>query len=84
MNEKTNSPISILADALAAMTERAMEAERQRDAAKEDATNWYQMYQKKDKHLLETLEKLSAEVEEHKKTRQALQHALTPEQNGEG
>ena len=42
MNEKTNSPISILADTLAEMTERAMEAERQRDAAKEDATNWYQ------------------------------------------
>lgn len=84
MNEKTNSPISILADALAAMTERAMEAERQRDAAKEDSTNWYQMYQKKDKHLLETMEKLSAEIEEHKKTRKALQHALAPDQKGEG
>ena len=84
MNEKTKSPISILADALAAMTERAMEAERQRDAAKEDTENWYHLYQQKDKRLLETMEKLTAEIEQHKKTRQALQYALAPHQKGEG
>ena len=85
MEEKKNrSPIGIMAGALAAMTERAYEAERQRDAAKEDADNWYQLYMTRDMELKNAEAKLAAEMAEHKKTRNALQRALAPTQKGEG
>ena len=82
--KKNTSPIGILADALAAMTERAMAAERQRDAAKEDADNWCQTYFRKETQLREAEEKLAAERAAHQKTRHALQLALSPAVKGEG
>lgn len=82
--KKTTSPIGIMAGALAAMTERACEAERQRDAAKEDARNWYEGYQRKDAQVKDLELKLETEKEAHRKTRKDLQRALAPVQKGEG
>ena len=70
MNEKPKSPIARMADMLAEMTERAVEAERQRDAAKEDANNWYRLCLDKDAQLKAAEEKLAAlrdHIEEMKK-----------------
>lgn len=76
MDEKTKSPIARMADMLAEMTERAVEAERQRDAAKKDAENWYQSWQNKDAQLKRAEEALEAEIETHKHTRSMLQKAM--------
>lgn len=73
MEQKTKTPLQIMADALAEMTERAMEAERQRDAAKEDANNWYSLYQRRDAQLTETIAKLDAEIEAHRCTQRSVQ-----------
>lgn len=81
-NNQPKNPIGILAGVLAAMTERAYEAERQRDAAKEDAKNWYDLFQTKDAKVKELEAQLAAEKEEHRKTRQALQRAISPPQKG--
>ena len=51
MDEKTKSPITLMAEALAKMTERAIEAERERDDANNRANNWYQICQGKDAQL---------------------------------
>ena len=84
MENKPKTPLQIMADALTEMTQRAMEAERQRDAAKEDAQNWYQNYLRKDNELNNVKEVLDAEIAEHQKTRAALTHALSPAVKGEG
>lgn len=84
MDGKTKGPIDLIAEALAKMTAHAIESDRQRDTAKEDAANWYEHYQRKDAQLRETEAKLEAEITEHQKTRQALQRALTPMAKGEG
>lgn len=84
MENQTKSPIQIMADALAEMTERAHEAERQRDAAKEDAQNWYENYLRKAAALNEAEEKLTTEIAAHKETMQQLMHALSPDRKGEG
>lgn len=76
MDEKSKSPISLVADLLATMTERALEAERKRDEAKEEAENWYRHYMNKDTQLKEAEAKLAAEIEAHRDTRQALQQSL--------
>ena len=60
MDEKTKNPIALILDLLAEMTERAMEAERQRNAAKKDADNWYRLYLDKDAHLQAAEAKLAA------------------------
>ena len=80
MDDKSKSPISLMADLLATMTERALEAERMRDEAKEGAEDWYRYYQEKDAQLKETKARLAEEIKAHRETRQALQKALeTPE-----
>lgn len=77
MNEQqTKGPIELVTDLLAAMTARAVEAERQLAEAKKSADEWYGYYQDKDKALKETEAKLSAEIAEHQSTRQALREAL--------
>ena len=84
MEEKKNrNPIGVLASALAVMTERAYDAERQRDAAREDASNWYDLYQRKDAQVKDLEAKLAAEIAEHKKTRNALQRVMGPDKKGE-
>lgn len=70
MDEKTKSPIARMADMLAEMTERAVEAERQRDAAQQDANNWYRLYLDKETQFKDAEAKLAAlrdHIEEMKK-----------------
>lgn len=60
MDEKTKSPIALMAAMLAEMAERAVEAERERDAAKKDADNWYRLYTAKDEQLKDAEAELNA------------------------
>ena len=53
MDEKTKTPIELMADLLATMTARAIEAERQRDEAEKSSDEWYQNWQTKDAALKE-------------------------------
>lgn len=76
MDNQTKTPIDLLTEALAEMTKRAMEAERQRDAAKEDATNWFQISQHKDAQLKETEAKLAAETEELQRVRRQFKEVI--------
>lgn len=59
MEKETKSPINLMADLLAAMTARAMEAERERDEAKKRADDWYMSWQRKDEQLREKEAKLA-------------------------
>ena len=82
MDDKLKSPVTLMAEALAKMTERAIEAERQRDAAKKDADNWYQNWQHKDAQVKRAEEALSAEIEAHEHTRSMLRMAMEKKQEG--
>ena len=84
MDKNIKTPIEALAFTLGEMTARAMEAERQRDAAKEDANNWYDLYQRKEAQVKDLELKLETEMEAHRKTRKDLQRALASTQKGEG
>ena len=70
MDDNIKSPIDQLAYLLGSMTARALEAERERDAAKLDAENWYQLYTRKDEQLEEARVALETEIAEHGKTRE--------------
>ena len=76
MDEKTKTPIELMADLLATMTARAIEAERQRDEAEKSSDEWYQNCQAKDAALKEAEAKLRAEIGEHQETRRQLREAL--------
>lgn len=76
MDEKTKTPIELMADLLANMTARAIEAERQRDEAEKSSDEWYQNWQAKDAALKEAEAKLRAEIGEHQETRRQLREAL--------
>jgi len=76
MDEKSKSPIELMADLLATMTARAVEAERQRDEAQKSSDEWYQHWQDKDSALKEAEAKLADEIAEHQATRQQLREAL--------
>ena len=69
MDEKTMTPISRMADLLAEMAERAVEAERQRDAAKEDSNQWYRHYLSKEEQLKATEELLAAQIKVNEELR---------------
>ena len=60
---ETSTPIELLAEALATMTARADKAERERDAAKKDAANWYDCYMTMKKRA-EEAEKRIKELED--------------------
>ena len=76
MDKQTHTPIELMAQLLANMTERAMNAERERDAERENSNEWYRLYKSKGEELsavkteLEVtktkLEETTAELE-HKK-----------------
>ena len=70
MNENTKSPVQLMADLLGEMTQRALDAERERDEARKDA------------ELKEAQAKLSAEIEEHQRTRDKLREALENKAKG--
>ena len=72
MNENTRTPIESMAALLAEMTERAMEAERQRDAAKEDADQWYRGYLHKVAELEETKNEQASQRQEHEELRSSI------------
>lgn len=80
--EREKTPIELMAELLATMTARAVEAERQRDEATKSSNEWYQNWQRKDTQLKETEAKLAAEIEEHQNTRKALREALDNMQKG--
>ena len=65
MDERT--PIEMLTDMLAAMTERARIAEKQRDEARERANDWYSLHNHKDGELKRTKAELEQALEELKK-----------------
>lgn len=69
MDANTKNPIEILTETLATMTARAVEAERERDAAIASSNDWYSMYQRKD-------EELGKEKEAHAATKKELQDLL--------
>lgn len=60
MNDTTKSPIELMAELLATMTARAVEAERERDEVRKSSDDWYQNWQNKDAALKEAEAKLEA------------------------
>lgn len=82
MDNKTKTPIGCMADLLAEMAERAMEAERQRDAAKEDSDKWYHYYQSKDEQLKATEAKLAEQIKENEKLRGSFAEYIDSMQKG--
>ena len=76
MDKQTKTPIEFLASALGEMTERAMEAERQRDTAQKDAANWFDLYQQKDAQAKDLAEKLKAETEELQRVRRQFKEVI--------
>ena len=87
MNDTTKSPIELMAELLANMTARAVEAERERDEAQKSSDDWYKNWQTKDAALKEAEAKLLAEIGEHQETRRQLREALNNQEgdqkNGE-
>lgn len=83
MNEKTRTPIESMAALLAEMTERAMEAERQRDAAKEDADEWYRNYLRKNTELSEMSALLAAQRKENAELRSSISEYIDTMQRGQ-
>lgn len=82
MNENTKSPVQLMADLLGEMTQRALDAERERDEARQSSDEWYQNWQRKDAELKEAQAKLSAEIEEHQRTRDRLRETLENKAKG--
>ena len=82
MNEKTRTPIESMAALLAEMTERAMEAERQRDAAKDDADQWYHGYLRKTAELEEAKNRLAAKTKENEELRGAVEAYIEKYEKG--
>lgn len=72
MDEKRKTPIESMAALLAEMTERAMEAERERDAAKDDAEQWYQSYLRKTTELSGMIARFDAQAKENEELRSAI------------
>lgn len=70
MDKQKNTPIELMAQLLADMTERAMNAERERDAECENSIEWYRSYKSKG-------EELRAVKTELEVTKTALEHAKT-------
>lgn len=82
MNEKTTTPIEAMANLLAEMTERAIEAENERVAAREDAQQWYQNYLRKDAQLSEIKAELEAQRKENEELRSTISEYIETMQKG--
>lgn len=72
MSDKIKTPIENITALLAEMTERAMEAERQRDAAREDANEWYRSYMRKNAQHAEAEAMLAAQIKENEELRSSI------------
>lgn len=68
-------PIQLVIALLSEMTERATAAERERDEQKERADEWYRHYCTKNAMCQDLQKKLTAEIEEHRRTKEALKEA---------
>lgn len=82
MSEKTKTPIEILTDALAEMTARAVEAERQRDHAIEEADSWYKAYLSSNKKCVETEAALATQREDNEVLRYRISELVERIENG--
>ena len=82
MNENTKTPIGCMADLLAEMAERAMEAERQRDVEKERGDQWYRHHQNKADLLKVTEEKLAEQIKENERLRGSFAEYIDSMQKG--
>ena len=76
MDDMKKSPIELVTELLAKMTERAQNAEREIAKAKKDADDWYKNFLNKDAQYVKLNNKLAEEVAAHSETRQALREAL--------
>lgn len=75
MDKNTRSPIELLTDLLATMTERATVAEKERDEAKARSLDWYKSWERADKESKEAQAALAAEIRAHEKTKSDLEEA---------
>ena len=76
MSNHEKTPIELLTDALAAMTERAIRAEKERDDVKTRNLEWYKRWETKDRQHKETQSSLAAEIREHQATQAELDEAM--------
>lgn len=76
MSNHEKTPIELLTDALAAMTERAIRAEKERDDTKTRNLEWYKRWETKDREHKETQAALAAEIREHQTTKAELGEAM--------
>lgn len=75
MDERIN-PVDCMAQLLAEMTKRALEAERQRDAAREDSEQWYNNYRVKQREIEELKEMLDEKQNELKELKDDIQNYI--------
>ena len=73
MDKQKNTPIELMAQLLAEMTERAMNAERERDAERENSNEWYRSYKTKSEELTKTKAELEATKAELEATKAELE-----------
>lgn len=66
MNPQEATPLQVLAGMLGIMTERAQNAERERDAALRDSDFWRATCQRKETEIKELKEKLAVKVKKNK------------------
>lgn len=74
--QKIKTPIEMMGDLLAAMTARAVEAERQRDEALKSSDEWYQLYLSKDAQFKDMEASFNQEAEAHERTRKRLREYI--------
>ena len=74
--EGTKKIIESLAQAVADMTHRAIELERERAMESKRADDWFKLYQDRDAKLKEAHTQLANEIRDHAKTKAALEEAL--------
>lgn len=74
--EKQRTPIEQLTDALAKMTERAIVADKEKEAADARSLEWYRKWSQLDKDYKELQGILNAEIQAHQKTKGELEEAV--------
>ena len=82
MDNKTKTPIGLMADLLAEMAEMATEAERQKDAATEDAASWYRHYMNVKAQLEAAEARLAEKIKENEELRGKISECIKNIQKG--
>lgn len=75
METKSTDTIYIVTKALADVTARAIQAEREVIKAQRESAEWYSNWQRKNAELEDVKGRLAAEIENHQNTMQALKKA---------